>query len=77
MSDLASQIKAAIAKHLSKPVEEMKDDARFEDLGADSLDYVEVVMLVEDEFGVDIPDDAADAIQTVGELVALIEKAKS
>ena len=53
----------------------MTDEAKFiEDLGADSLDTVELVMAFEEEFGIEIPDDAAETIQTVGDAVSFITK---
>ena len=56
----------------------MTNDASFiDDLGADSLDIVELVMAFEEEFGIEIPDDAAEKIQTVGQAVEFIEKHQS
>jgi acyl carrier protein len=53
----------------------VKDEAKFiDDLGADSLDTVELVMAFEEEFGIEIPDDAAEKIQTVGDAVDFIKK---
>ena len=58
--------------------EKVTDNASFiEDLGADSLDTVELVMAFEEEFGIEIPDDAAESIVTVGDAVKFIEKAQS
>jgi acyl carrier protein len=58
--------------------EKVTPEASFiDDLGADSLDNVELVMAFEEEFGVEIPDDAAETIQTVGDAVKFIEKSQS
>ena len=70
--------KSLIADHFAVPLEKVHDDAHFGfDLGADSLDTVELVMAFEEEFGVEIPDDAADSILTVGDAVKFIEKAQA
>jgi acyl carrier protein len=58
--------------------EKVSDGASFiEDLGADSLDTVELVMAFEEEFGIEIPDDAAESIVTVGDAIKFIDKAQS
>ncbi|MEG9883648.1 MAG: acyl carrier protein [Hyphomicrobiales bacterium] len=75
MSDIADRVKKIVIEHLSVEAEKVRDSASFiEDLGADSLDTVELVMAFEEEFGIEIPDDAAETIQTVGDAVAFIEK---
>ena len=75
MSDHASKIKDIIEKELGVEREKLTPEASFiEDLGADSLDIVELVMEFEDEFEINIPDDAAEKIQTVGQAVEFIEK---
>ena len=63
------------AASLGLPVRSLSPDTRFvEDLGADSLDTVELVMELEEEFGINIPDDEAENIKTVGDALRLIEK---
>jgi len=78
MSDVAERVKKIVIQHLGVDAEKVVDNADFiDDLGADSLDRVELVMAFEEEFGVEIPDDAAESIVTVGDAVRFIEKAKA
>ncbi|MCK9573800.1 MAG: acyl carrier protein [Candidatus Omnitrophica bacterium] len=72
------KVKEIIAEQLGVKKEEIKGESSFiDDLGADSLDTVEVVMALEEEFGIEIPDEDAEKITTVGEAVKYIEaKAK-
>jgi acyl carrier protein len=78
MSDVAERVKKIVVEHLNVDGEKVTDTASFiEDLGADSLDTVELVMAFEEEFGIEIPDDAAESIVTVGDAVKFIEKAQS
>ena len=75
MDDIASKVRAIIADQLMVDPEEVTDEASFvEDLGADSLDTVELIMAFEDEFGVEISDEDAEKILTVGEAVAYMSK---
>jgi acyl carrier protein len=77
MSDIADRVKNIVVKHLGVDADKVKPEASFiDDLGADSLDTVELVMAFEEEFGIEIPDDAAETIQTVGDAVKFIEKAQ-
>ena len=77
MSDIADRVKNIVVKHLGVDADKVKQEASFiDDLGADSLDTVELVMAFEEEFGIEIPDDAAEHIQTVGDAVKFIEKNK-
>jgi acyl carrier protein len=62
---VAEKVKEIITKHLDVKPEEVKPEASFGDLGADSLDNVELVMAFEEEFGIEIPDDAAEKILNV------------
>ncbi len=74
MSDIADRVKKIVIEHLGVEDDKVVESAGFiDDLGADSLDTVELVMAFEEEFGVDIPDDAAKDIQTVGDAVKFIE----
>ena len=76
MSDVAERVKKIVVEHLGVDQAKVIDGANFiEDLGADSLDTVELVMAFEEEFGVEIPDDAAETIVTVGDAVKFLEKA--
>ena len=78
MSDTADRVKKIVVEHLSVDAEKVVDAASFiEDLGADSLDTVELVMAFEEEFGIEIPDDAAESIVTVGDAIKFIDKAQS
>jgi acyl carrier protein len=77
MSDTAERVKKIVVEHLNVDAEKVTDNASFiEDLGADSLDTVELVMAFEEEFGIEIPDDAAESIVTVGDAVKYIEKSQ-
>ncbi len=74
MSDNASKIKDIIEKELGVEREKLTAEASFiEDLGADSLDIVELVMEFEKEFNIDIPDEDAEKLRTVGDAVAYLE----
>ena len=75
MSDTADRVKKIVVEHLNVDAEKVTDTASFiEDLGADSLDTVELVMAFEEEFGVEIPDDAAEKILTVKDAIAFIQQ---
>jgi acyl carrier protein len=74
MSDIASRVKAIIVDKLGVDENEVTPEASFtNDLGADSLDTVELIMEFEKEFNIAIPDDQAEKIGTVGEAIAYIE----
>lgn len=74
MSEVASKVKAIIVDKLSVEESEVTNEASFtNDLGADSLDTVELIMEFEKEFGISIPDDQAEKIGTVGDAVSYIE----
>ena len=76
MSDVAERVKKIVVEHLGVDADKVVDNANFiDDLGADSLDTVELVMAFEEEFGVEIPDDQAETIVTVGDAVKFLEKA--
>jgi len=73
MSDIADRVKKIVVEHLDVEAEKVAENASFiDDLGADSLDTVELVMAFEEEFGVEIPDDAAESIMTVGDAIKFI-----
>ena len=74
MSTVEQQVKAIVAEQLGVKAEQVVNDASFvDDLGADSLDIVELVMAFEEEFGCEIPDEAAEKIVTVKDAVSFIE----
>ena len=74
--EMEDKVRSIIADQLGISVEEVVDDKKFiEDLGADSLDIVELVMAFEEEFEADIPDDEAQGIQTVGDAIAYVRQA--
>jgi acyl carrier protein len=76
MSDTAERVKKIVVEHLGVEEEKVAENASFiDDLGADSLDTVELVMAFEEEFGIEIPDDAAENIQTFGDAVKFIDNA--
>jgi acyl carrier protein len=71
---VADRVRAIIAEQLGVKVEEVTDGASFiEDLGADSLDTVELVMALEEEFGIEIPDEDAEKMASVGDAIKYIE----
>ena len=75
MSDIAERVKKIVVEHLGVDAEKVTDKASFiDDLGADSLDTVELVMAFEEEFGCEIPDDAAEKILTVKDAINFIEE---
>lgn len=75
MSDIAERVKKIVVEHLGVEEDKVVEGASFiDDLGADSLDTVELVMAFEEEFSVEIPDDAAEKIQTVGDAVNFIKE---
>ena len=75
MSDIAEKVKSIIVEKLGVEASEVTTEASFtNDLGADSLDTVELIMEFEKEFNVSIPDDQAENIQTVGQAVAYLEE---
>ena len=74
MSETAERVKKIVVEHLGVEPEKVTEEASFiDDLGADSLDIVELVMAFEEEFGVEIPDDAAEKITTVKDAIDYIE----
>lgn len=78
MSEIASRVKAIIADKLNVDENEVTENAEFtKDLGADSLDTVELIMEFEKEFGITIPDDKAEGITTVKDAIDYIEAAKN
>ncbi len=75
MSDIADRVKKIVVEHLGVDEGKVVEGASFiDDLGADSLDTVELVMAFEDEFGVEIPDDAAEKIVTVKNAIDYINE---
>jgi len=73
MADIESRVKDIIINELGVEAEKVTSDASFvEDLGADSLDTVELVMAFEEEFGIEIPDEDAEKMQTVGDAIEYI-----
>tara|TARA_B100000767_G_scaffold135541_1_gene128492 strand:- start:251 stop:487 length:237 start_codon:yes stop_codon:yes gene_type:complete len=78
MSDIAEKVKAIIVENLGVDASEVVSKASFaNDLGADSLDTVELIMEFEKEFDIQIPDDKAEAIATVADAIEFIESAKA
>ena len=77
MSETAERVKKIVVEHLGVEAEKVSEEASFiDDLGADSLDIVELVMAFEEEFGVEIPDDAAEKITTVRDAIEYIDQNK-
>jgi len=73
--DIFTRVVKVTVEELTVNADEVKPESSFEqDLGADSLDVVELVMALEDEFGIEIPDDEVGQIKTVGDAVSYIEK---
>ena len=74
MSDVADRVKKIVLEHLGVDEAKVVDNASFiDDLGADSLDTVELVMAFEEEFGCEIPDDAAEKILTINDAITFIQ----
>ena len=75
MSETAERVKKIVFEHLGVEGDKVTEEASFiDDLGADSLDIVELVMAFEEEFGVEIPDDAAEKITTVGDAMQYLNQ---
>lgn len=76
--EISSKVKNIIVEQLGVNAEEVKDEASFiDDLGADSLDTVELVMALEEEFNAEIPDEDAEKLRTVGDAVTYIDQKMS
>lgn len=76
MSDTTERVKKIVIEHLGVDADKVVETASFiDDLGADSLDTVELVMAFEEEFGIEIPDEAAETILTVGDASKFIDSA--
>ena len=76
MSNTSERVKKIVVEHLGIDEDKVTDSASFiDDLGADSLDTVELVMAFEEEFEIEIPDDAAEKIQTIKDAIDFIEAA--
>ncbi len=74
MSEIAEKVKKIVVEQLGVAEDQVTPEAKFiEDLGADSLDQVELVMALEEEFGPDIPDEDAEKLTTVGAAIAYVE----
>ena len=74
MSDIAERVRKHVVAHLDVDESKVTEGAKFvEDLTADSLEVVELLMAVEEEFDIEVPDDAAEKIRTIGDLIAFIE----
>jgi acyl carrier protein len=74
MASIADKVKEIVVQQLGVSPDQVTPEAKFiEDLGADSLDQVELVMALEEEFGADIPDEAAEKLATVGDAIRYIE----
>ena len=75
MSDVGERVKKIVVEHLGVEADKVTESASFiDDLGADSLDTVELVMAFEEEFGIEIPDDAAEKILTVKDAIDFIKE---
>ena len=75
MSDIAERVKKIVVEHLSVDEAKVTESASFiDDLGADSLDTVELVMAFEEEFGIEIPDEDAEQLQKVGDAIEYLRK---
>lgn len=75
MADIEERIKKIIAEQLMVEEDEITPEASFiDELGADSLDTVEMIMEIEDEFGIEIPDEDAEKLQTVGDAIEYVKR---
>ena len=78
MSDISERVKKIVVEHLGVESDKVVDSASFgDDLGADSLDTVELVMAFEEEFNIEIPDEIAEKITTIKDAIAHIEKSQN
>jgi acyl carrier protein len=78
MSSVADKVKEIVVQQLGVAEDQVAPEAKFiEDLGADSLDQVELVMALEEEFGADIPDEEAEKLTTVGDAIRYIESVQA
>lgn len=78
MSDVATRVKKIVVEHLGVDEDKVTENASFvDDLGADSLDTVELVMAFEEEFGCEIPDEAAEKIMTVKNAIDYVQERSS
>lgn len=78
MAEVGQKVKSIIAEQLGVKIEEVTEAASFvDDLGADSLDTVELVMALEEEFGIEIPDEDAEKMTSVGQAVKYVEEKAS
>ena len=78
MSDIPERVKKIVVEHLGVEKEKVVESASFvDDLGADSLDTVELVMAFEEEFNIEIPDDIAEKITRIKEAIELIENSQN
>ncbi len=74
---IIEKVKQLVAEQLGLDVNTIKDDSNIlEDLGADSLDIIEMLMTLEDEYGVTIPDDKINQVKTISDIAQLIEDCK-
>ena len=74
-SNIADKVRDIIVQQLGVNPEQVTPEAKFiEDLGADSLDTVELVMAFEEEFGIDVPDEEAEKLQSVGDVIRYVEE---
>jgi acyl carrier protein len=77
MSDTEKEVIAIIAEQLAKPEDNISEKSHFiDDLGADSLDLVEIIMAIEEKFGIEIPEGEQEKIRTVGDAIAYIKNNK-
>ena len=74
--NLSDKVKQILAEQLSVDQADLTDNTSFDDLNADSLDVVEVIMALEEEFDIEIPDEDAEKITTVGDAIAYVESHK-
>jgi len=75
MSDIETRLKKIVSKNLNIPESRITPDSRYiEDLGLDSLDQVELIMALEEEFGVEIPDDTAEKIKTIADTLKYLKE---
>ena len=78
MSDISERVKKIVVEHLGVEADKVTEPASFvDDLGADSLDTVELVMAFEEEFNIEIPDEIAEKITTIKDAIAHIEKSQN
>jgi acyl carrier protein len=74
MTDTAARVRSLISEYAGISIQQLADEARFDDIGFDSLDRLELTMALEEEFSIEVADDKIELVNTIGEAVGLVER---